>query len=115
MKPRPSALTSPAPCGAFLCLSASPLNRAAQAPPLPRCRRFTVRPSLSPFRPAAARLVQGKPRPRRPLPDQSKPRRLPLVPPFDRAALALPHAVRPPPLERQRQPPPRRRRPNPHP
>ena len=33
MKPRPAAtLTSPAPCGAFLCLSASPLNRAAALP-----------------------------------------------------------------------------------
>lgn len=61
MKPRPAAtLTSPAPCGAFLCLSASQLNGAAQAPPLPRAAALPAALPLSPFRPAPPRL--GKPR-----------------------------------------------------
>lgn len=106
MKPRnPSALTSPAPCGAFLYLSASPCNRAAQAPPLPRAAALLAALPLSPFGPVPPRLGQAdKPRRRFPLPDQSKPRRRPLVPPFDRAALVKPRPDRPPRLGRHGQP-----------
>jgi hypothetical protein len=91
MKPRrPSALTSPAPCGAFLYLSASPLNRAAQAPPLPRAAALPSALPLCPARPLPPRL--GKPR----LPARAT-SALPLcrcfpcpVPPFNRAGLGKP-------------------------
>lgn len=61
MKPRPSALTSPAPCGAFLFPNSTPCNRPAFSPAgLPRAARlpaalplYTVRP-VKPRRPAAA-------------------------------------------------------------
>lgn len=63
MKPRrPSALTSPAPCGAFLCPSASPCNVPAFAPPLPRAGGLPSALPLSPFGPVPPRLVK----PRRP-------------------------------------------------
>jgi hypothetical protein len=62
MKPRPSALTSPAPCGAFVYPSASLFNRAAQAPF--RCPAAAALPAalpLSPFGPVPPRLVNPKP------------------------------------------------------
>lgn len=77
MKHRPSALTSPAPCGAFLCLSASPCNGTAQAPPFDRAA--LARPALpfpqsappppawsnlGPYAAAARRPWHGNPLPR---------------------------------------------------
>ena len=108
MKPRrPSALTSPAPCGAFLCLSAFPLNRAAQAPPLPRAAALPAALPLSPFGPVPPRLAAAD-KPRRPVRATSA--ALPLcrfpcpVPPFDRAALGKPRPVPPAPPGEARQP-----------
>lgn len=63
MKHRPSALTSPAPCGAFICLSASPLNRAAQAPQLPRAAALPAALPLSSVRPPPRLGQADKPRP----------------------------------------------------
>ena len=64
MKPRPILpLTSPAPCGAFLFPSASPLNRAAQAPPLPRAAACAAALPLCPVRPVPCYMGQAdKPR-----------------------------------------------------
>ena len=62
MPRRFATLTSPAPCGAFLCLSASPCNVPAFALPLPRAAALPAALPLSSVRPAAARLDK----PRRP-------------------------------------------------
>jgi hypothetical protein len=114
MKPRrPSALTSPAPCGAFLFPNATPCNGTAQAPPFAPCRPCAARPSLSSVRPAAARLGQARPA-RRPVPSAvripcrlrspaSPAAALPLcrcfpcpVPSVSRAALGKPRPAPPP-------------------
>ena len=99
MKPRrPSALTSPAPCGAFLCLSASPLNRAAQAPLPPRAAAL---PSALPLCPV--RLVKPR-RPGRATAAALSLCRFPCpVPPVSRAGLGKPRpaALAPPGKPRQ--------------
>ena len=68
MPRRPVNLTSPAPCGAFLFPSATPCNRAAQAPRRPAVAGLPAALPLSPFRPVPPRLVKARPvcRPVRP-------------------------------------------------
>ena len=80
------ALTSPAESGVFLFPSATPCNRAAQAPGFAFKGRLPSALPLSPFRPVPPRLVKARP----------------LAAPSARAALCravaslpLPRAVRP--------------------
>ena len=100
------ALTSPAASGVFLFLSATPCNRAAQAPRRPAEAGLPSALPLSPFRPVPPRLVKARPLS---APSALAVRRPPLVihartlpPPLPRAALCragaslpLPLAVRP--------------------
>ena len=124
MKPRrPSALTSPAPCGAFLFLSASPCNRPAFAPPLPRAAALPAALPLCPVRPLPPRLGTAD-KPRRPCAAQAtagdpcrRPRagratsaalslcRFPCpAPPLPRAGIGKPRPASFAPLAKARQP-----------
>lgn len=91
MKPRfPSTLTSPAPCGAFLCPSASPFNGYAFTPspfgPLPLRGASLALPHCRPPRLGQARALGRQPYARA----RARLRGVPLA-----LALALPVAVRP--------------------